>query len=447
MSLVRNRKLASASLSIVGMASVTYLLGAVVMFFQLPSSGWLAGAFVGARIWFEHKAVSPEPSKPDTTHVVQSAVDRPGETYDGFTFYTCASTDKSGPQAFLLNMRREVVHRWAVRFSQVWPNPTHTEMRPNDSWVCFFGSHLYPNGDLVVVFHDRNLNGCGLAKLDKESNVLWAYPAAIHHDVDVAEDGTIYALKHEMVYELPPGLEGLVTPCAVDYLIALTPDGQPLRHPIPILTAFHDSPYSIHLAALERPVKRHQPPAGSTAPQIRHVFPDQDALHTNCVRVLRRDLAAKFPNFKAGHVLISVRNLSVVAMIDPQQGRVVWATRGPWLAQHDPQFLDNGHLLIFDNLGSPKSSRVLEYDPRSEAVLWSYSGEDNADFYTSERGMNQRLPNGNTFIVNSERGEMFEVNYDKKVVWSCALDRFITTARRYSAEQLPFLGHGQPARP
>ena len=33
--------------------------------------------------------------------------------------------------------------------------------------------------------------GYGLVKLDKDSNILWSYPAGVHHDVDVgaAADG------------------------------------------------------------------------------------------------------------------------------------------------------------------------------------------------------------------------------------------------------------------
>jgi hypothetical protein len=104
-------------------------------------------------------------------------------------------------------------------------------------------------------------------------------------------------------------------------------------------------------------------------------------------------------------------------------------------------------LLIFDNLGSPRGSRVLEYDPQSQAIPWSFSGENKASFFTSERGMSQRLPNGNTLICNSEGREVLEVSQNKEVVWSFSVNSFITTARRYSPEQVRFLTGEQRARP
>src|SRR5207244_12055161 len=100
---------------------------------------------------------------------------KPGRAFDGFTLYTLATRPGSNTQAYLMNMKRAVVHKWGASFSDIWPNPPHIKGRINDSYVCFFGTHLYANGDLLVVFHglDRSANGYGLAKLDKDSKVLW----------------------------------------------------------------------------------------------------------------------------------------------------------------------------------------------------------------------------------------------------------------------------------
>ena len=113
----------------------------------------------------------------------------------------------------------------------------------------------------------------------------------------------------------------------------------------------------------------------------------------------------------------------------------------------DAQFLGNGHLLVFDNRGSPESSRVLEYDPQTLAFPWSYSGENRGGFRSTERGMNQRLANGNTLVVNSCGGELLEVTADKEVVWSFAIDGYIATARRYAPQELHFLKGETLARP
>jgi hypothetical protein len=424
-------------LSVFGIVLLGYLLGAAVMFFELPSSSFLRKAFVGARAWNERREViSHEPDK-EPAPVFTGGIDKPGKTFDGYTLCTLVSLTGSNTRAFLVDMRGEEVHSWSIPFSRVWPDPPHIPVSVHDRLVCFFGCHLYPNGDLLVVFHglEHSANGYGLAKLDKDSNLLWKYSANVHHDVDVGEDGTIYAIKHEIAQETPSGLEYLPTPCLMDHLVLLSPEGKELIRPIPILEAFQNSPYIPLFSSLTTLSMREQ--AGVPA----------DVLHMNFAKVLTRRLAPRFPRFKAGQVLISLRNVDTLAVVDTQTRSVVWAARGPWRAQHDPQFLDNGHLLIFDNRGSPRSSRVLEYDPETQSFPWSYPDENGTPFRSEERGMSQRLPNGNTLIVNSEGKQILEVTKSKEVVWSRSFAAFINTGRRYGPDQLPFLKGGPHARP
>jgi hypothetical protein len=260
----------------------------------------------------------------------------------------------------------------------------------------------------------------------------------VHHDVDVGEDGTIYCITHENVNERPRGLESIPPPWLVDSLAILSPEGKELKKPISVLDAFCNSPYAPLLSRLQPRLKRDQPPS-LTNQTLESLRRDQDVLHVNSVVALSEKLAPKFPLFKAGQLLLSIRNLDLIAVLDPDLGSLVWAATGPWRAQHDAQFLDNGNILIFDNLGSPSGSRVLEYDPVRQGFPWSYPGDVGAPFFTSERGMSQRLPNGNTLVVNSEAGEMLEVTSADEVVWNFALKGYIPTGRRYAASQLPFL--------
>lgn len=344
-----------AFLSILGLLLLSYTFGAAAMFFQLPSSGFLSKGFIGARAWTEKRGTSTQPAG-EMSPITTSFVDKPAKTFDGFTLYACASTSAPSTWVSLINMRREVVHRWSVSFSKIWPNPPQLEGRQiDDSLACIFACHLYANGDLLVVFHglERTVRGYGLAKMDKDSNVIWSYAANVHHDVVVGEDGTIYTLEQRPVYERPKGLEFVHLPWLVDYLVMLTPDGKELKKPISILEALRTSPYATLLSPLETPLN----PSSTTElneQTFRELRQRQDVLHTNSVKVLTRAMASKFPNFKAGQILVSMRSLNAIAVLDPETGTVVWGADGPWHVQHDAQFLDNGHLLIFDNIGSPR---------------------------------------------------------------------------------------------
>ena len=50
--------------------------------------------------------------------------------------------------------------------------------------------------------------------------------------------------------------------------------------------------------------------------------------------------------------------------------------------------------------------------------MWLYTeGTEEHPFYSRTLGSNQRLPNGNTLITESENGRAFEVTIEGNIVW------------------------------
>jgi outer membrane protein assembly factor BamB len=96
---------------------------------------------------------------------------------------------------------------------------------------------------------------------------------------------------------------------------------------------------------------------------------------------------------------------------------VVWGLRGSFRFQHEATLLENGHLLLFDNTGAGEHSRVLELDPRSGEVVWSYEQSEPPVFFSLCCGTAQRLPNGNTLVTETQRGRAFEVDPLGRLVW------------------------------
>jgi hypothetical protein len=421
------RRLLPPALSIVGMLLLSFILGAGVIRFKLPTSQFLLDAFEGAEAWANQQKELADLPSGEPNHSISNHVDIAEKTFDGFTLYTTGIDS----EARLMNMRGEVVHYWHAPFRKVWPQATHVRLPVPDDKIYLFGCYLYANGDLLVIYHGTGDTpyGYGLAKLDKDSNVLWKYSANAHHAVDVGPDGTIYVLTHRIIHELPAGLESFTAPALADSLVLLSPDGHELKT-ISLLEALRDSPYGLSLV-----------PGENLAD---HAW---DIMHANFVEVLRPELAGRFPMFRAGQVLVSLRELDTLAMIDPQSGSVAWAGRGPWHMQHDPHFLDNGRILVFDNRGAIRKSRVLEYDPQTQACPWCYSGSGDQAFYTAIQGRSQRLPNGNTLVVDSFDGNLMEVTAEKELVWSCNCHVHVPFAQRYAADQLTFLKGDIHARP
>jgi hypothetical protein len=434
-----------ACLSILGLAALSYLLGAAVMFFHLPSSDFLNQAFRGGKAWQERG--QPVVSRftfrggdgpPGVT------ADKPAQTYDGFTLVTTTQ----GSRARLLDMRGQVVHQWELPFSQAWPRPPHVPDPLPDKQIHWFRCHLLPNGDLLAIYQAESDTPCGygLVKLNKDSKLLWRYARRVHHDLDMDEKGRIYTLTEELKRKTPAGLEYLPTPYVADSLVVLSPDGQELAS-VPIEEAIRDSAYALLLSTSigEQATPRDRATVNSSFVSPFHPGSRGDLFHTNSVKVLTRARARRFPLFQAGQVLLSLRSLHTIAVLDLGKRAVVWAARGPWRIQHDAEFLANGHLLVFDNHGWSKGCRVIEYDPVTQATPWVYSEADGKPFHAGFRGMKQRLPNGNTLIVDPDEGRLFEVTLGKELVWEWHGPGPITGARRYAAGDLTFLqGVAQP---
>jgi len=106
------------------------------------------------------------------------------------------------------------------------------------------------------------------------------------------------------------------------------------------------------------------------------------------------------------------------------KGEVVWE----WLAyEHlDPE-IDVMCPLMHRPFSKFSYSRVVEINPKTNAIEWEYKDDPPFAFFSSNQGGCQRLPNGNTLITDSDAGRIFEVAHEGEIVWefvnpSCSFD-------------------------
>jgi hypothetical protein len=122
--------------------------------------------------------------------------------------------------------------------------------------------------------------------------------------------------------------------------------------------------------------------------------------------------------------MVSLRNVDLLLVFDPATRRIKWSKTGPFLRQHDPDFLPNGRISVFDNRsGGPDAgafgpSRIVETDPNTGRSVTTYGDRADEHFYTDKMGDHQLLPNGNTLITATMAGWVFEVTPERKIVWS-----------------------------
>jgi hypothetical protein len=176
--------------------------------------------------------------------------------------------------------------------------------------------------------------------------------------------------------------------------------------------------------------------------------------------------------FAPNNVIISSRQASLLAIV-ARDGSIAWRL-GPdfgaseelrkirqIIGQHHAHLIPkglpgSGNVLVFDNGGSSgygfdtpiapngvgalarATSRVLEIDPVTLELVWSYAAPN---FFSTNISGSQRLANGNTLITEGAPGRVFEVATDGAIVWEYQ-SPFFTGPRTgnavYRAYRLPY---------
>lgn len=282
----------------------------------------------------------------------------------GYTLFSPAF----GSTEYLIDMNGRVVHEWPVVHSQ-W-----AELDPDGTlfWDNYFG---------------------GVFESDVNGNVVWGWHGRTHHDFHRYQDGSILTLYQKDRHR-PDIFAG--GPIQDDLLLLIDRDTRVhwewwLSDHIEELVGLCGIPYRQQRA---------------------------DWAHTNTVTVLPKNpLGQSDRRFRAGNYLLSHRQLDVISIVDQVSREIVWAW-GPGVldGQHQAQMLANGNILLFDNGTRRGWSSVREFDPRNpDQMVWEYSA--GADFFSPFRAGQQRLPNGNTLICESDCGHLFEVTPKGRTVW------------------------------
>ncbi len=311
---------------------------------------------------------------------------RRGEASPGYSLYTSGHFDG----AKLIDLQGNLLHRWEYPREELFRRFPDISRGGRLTGLRF--AHALPDLGLLAIY-----DYIALVRLDRDSRPVWTYTGKAHHDLWITPEGEIYLLTARE--ELLPRHHRR-TPILVDYVTVLGPDGRE-RKSYSILEMLEDSPYAFLLPAVnlisdDRPL---------------------DILHANSIEVFDGSLADRDPKiYREGNILLSLRNLSFVFIYDPRAEEIVWGWGPTNLSyQHKARRLAGGRIMIFNN--GLEASRVLEVDPLTGQIDWEYRGEPGRSFFTRLLGSNQRLPNGNTLVVESETGTVFEVDPDGETVW------------------------------
>jgi hypothetical protein len=391
---------------VLSVSFIFFLVGSAVSEFRcFPYAEFLQPSFTAARALQRQFAMTASLRETDLWHtarhtqrgVVRNQSDKISE---GFTLYTSGHDSA----AFLIDMQGHVIHHWRVPFHSLWSEPPHVSRPLPESFIHWRRAHLFPNGDLIAMYEAAGDTpwGYGLVKVDRHSEVIWKVAEHVHHDLCVHPDGTVITLTHDWrdARAHPvPNCSHLGAVLLDDFVVVISPDGKITRR-ISLLTSIANSDYSDLLRTVEED--------------------EWDVLHTNTVERVTPEFAEHHEFARADQIMLSFRSRNALAILDLESERIVWASCGPYRAQHDPDVLPNGQILLFDNRGHAGPggpSRIIEFDPVAQAIHWSYTGTVEDPLYSLVRSTQQLLPGGNILITESDAGRILEVSRSGEVCW------------------------------
>lgn len=290
--------------------------------------------------------------------------------------------------ARLFDARGAVIRVWRIgdrRLSQTgWPKAL---FRPH-------GAAIAPDGRLFINSDADE----ALVAYDRCSQELWRRADVFHHQLTIDENGDLWSWRGKgrqisfdqfieridadtgMTLESISLIDDVVKPSARNRLILGLPE-----------TFDRNDKSFRNLAA--------------------------DVFHPNDVEPLPSAIADAFPQFAVGDLLVSFRNQNLVAVIDRKSKEIIWSRHGPWVRQHDPDFLPTGEISVFDNQHSDsprpttfrRRSRLIAVDPKTDE-LRSVLPQSTPPFYTPEMGAHQQYDDGRVLIVAAEEGRVLEID-------------------------------------
>ena len=338
---------------------------------------------------------------------------KPGLSTKGYTLLT----PHGDASSYLIDMDGRVVHRWL--FSHI--RPGYGRLLKNGNLLMTGSDVDLPTAPkdeptkapLPFEQHVTRLGGyhTTLCEMNWQGDIVWEYEnRSQHHDFYRFENGNTMVPEwvelpedlHKRVrggYKMPrerlPRLLG-------DDLVEVDSQGREVRR--------------INTWKLLDPIK------DPITPSTRR----WEWTHVNGIDINEK-----------GEIVFSARNTNRVAVINPSATEIRWKfSRGH--GQHNPTWVGD-HIQVFDN-GDSSSSRVIEINPDTDEIVWTYHGVPFQQFYSGHISGASRLTSGNTLVCEGTSGRLFEVNKARDVVWEW-INPFVNNNKRGEATVSIYRAH------
>lgn len=283
--------------------------------------------------------------------------------------------------ALLLNPEGKVIHTWKLSGS-------HIQIKAKtDRLINIYGLQVFPDGS--VIFNTQEKGGA-IVKVDACSNVVWRLEGSFHHTISPDESGYFWSfIGHSAAYD-----QNMVKISQETGEIVQTIDMEKVRQANPGVNIWNLT-----------------------------LFGNQDTghiTHGNDIEPLPSHLAADFPGFEPGDLVISYATTNLTFVLNPETLEVKWWRAGISDFHHDPDWEAGGKISIYSNNSQrsvEKFSDIVTINPQTMEHEVTLQGAD-MGFMSDANGRHQLTPYGTRYVTSSKQGWAFETDEKGKIVSS-----------------------------
>lgn len=300
----------------------------------------------------------------------------------------------------LMNLKNDsIIKKWTIE------NPDIEESR-------ILNPILLEDGSLIYGY---DFKWSGMRRIDSSGNQIWKQnKIVLHHGMELGSDGNIWACTKERV-GYATGMYRLKgrTVFYVDYTISKidVETGEILFHKS-ISEILKENKLANHLIK---------------SPQA------TDPIHLNDVQPALKTTEY----YQEDDVFISLRNLSCIIHYRPSTNKIINYIEGPFVSQHDVDFLNNHTLAIFNNNYYVRRTEETHKPPKDSILLvnagdfyshivtydfrdgsFSYIGESvfrNHRIYTETEGLMEFIDSTTYFVEEQNPGLLWIIKDDKVI--------------------------------
>lgn len=321
------------------------------------------------------------------------------KNYRDSNFLFLSAYDKEAGQSGFKLIRlsdQKVLYRWVPDINEiikVRDKGKSLAEQSNKGNIVFW--HPLPSGDGSVVFNTEDRS---LIKIDKNSKILWSLDGIYHHSQEFDAEGNIWASS--VMDNNSDFVRQFFEDYRDDAIAKVSPDGK-LLFKKSITDILLENGYRGLLFGIG-PMER-------------------DPLHLNDIQ----PALTSTEYWQKGDLLVSIRNKSTVFLYRPSTNKILWLKTGPWLNQHDANFVDESRISIFGN-NIIRNNKYDFIDGHNEVYIFDFKNSETSTPYTDflmkakvktmTGGRSEVLPNGDVFIEETDFGRMLRGS-NRQIIW------------------------------